>query len=74
MESMVVREEPYSCRICEREFPGKPSLIEHLRVDHESLEIASYAATCMTQEQDRDKIARDFYRQFEQIKNELANG
>ena len=65
-------EEFYSCHICEKEFPDKTTLVEHLRLDHELLEIASFAATCMMQEQDRDKVAIEFHRQFEQIKKELA--
>ena len=64
--------EGYSCRICDREFSEKTTLVEHLRIDHEILEIASYAATSMMQEQDRDRVAREFHRQFEHIKKELA--
>ncbi len=69
---MASKEEFYSCRICGRGFSDKTSLVEHLGVGHEVLEIASYAATTMMQEQDRDKVAREFHRQFEQIKKELA--
>ncbi len=69
---MSQKEEFYSCRICGRGFADKTGLVEHLGTGHEVLEIASYAATTMTQEQDRDKIAREFHRQFEQIKKELA--
>ncbi len=69
---MGTKEEFYSCRICEREFSDKTGLVEHLRLEHELLEIASYTATCMMQEQDRDRIAREFHRQFDQIKKELA--
>jgi len=64
--------EGYHCGICTREFSDKNSLVEHLRVDHELLEIVSYAATTMVQEQERDNIAREYHRQFEQIKRELA--
>jgi hypothetical protein len=69
---MASKEEFYSCRICGRGFSDKTTLVEHLGVGHEVLEIASYAATTMMQEQDRDKVAREFHRQFEQIKKELA--
>lgn len=61
----------YECRICLKEFQGKNSLIEHLRTEHEVLEIVSYAATTMISEQERDKIAMEYYRQLENIKKEL---
>ena len=69
---MGSKQEYYSCRICDREFSDKTTLVEHLRLEHEILEIASFAATSMIHEQDRDRIAREFHRQFEQIKRELA--
>ncbi|MDA4118263.1 MAG: hypothetical protein OK455_07960 [Thaumarchaeota archaeon] len=69
---MEDKEDGYHCGICSREFLDKTSLVEHLRIDHEILEIVSYAATSMVQEQERDKIAREYHRQFEQIKRELA--
>ncbi len=64
----------YVCRICLSQVDGKTELIEHLRTEHEALEIVSYAATTMAQDQDRDKIAMDYHRQFEQIKRELTAG
>ena len=70
--NMGTKVEAYFCRICDVEFSDKTTLIEHLRLEHEILEIASYAATSMIQEQDRDRVAREFHRQFEQIKKELA--
>jgi len=69
---MARGDDGYHCGICTREFLDKNSLVEHLRVEHEILEIVSYAATSMVQEQERDKIAREYHRQFEQIKRELA--
>ena len=60
------------CQICMKPFEGKTALVEHLRNDHEPLEIISYAATTMVLEQNRDAIAREFHRQFESIKRELA--
>ena len=66
--------ETYRCRICLKEFTDKTGLVEHLRVEHEILEVASYAASTMMLEQDRDKIASDFFRQLEQIKKEIASG
>jgi hypothetical protein len=64
----------YVCKICMKESDGKTGLIEHLRTDHESLEVVSFAATTMVQEQERDKSAMEFHRQFEQIKKELTAG
>jgi hypothetical protein len=66
--------EGYSCRICLKPFTDKTAGVEHLRLEHEILEVASYAVSTMIQEQDRDKIAREFNRQLEQIKKELATG
>jgi hypothetical protein len=64
----------YHCRICIKQFTDKTTLVEHLRLEHEILEVASYAASTMMQEEDRDKIAREFFRQLEQIKKEIASG
>jgi len=64
----------YHCRICLKPYPDKTTMVEHLRLEHEILEVASYAASTMMQEQDRDKIAREFHRQLEQIKKEIASG
>jgi tRNA U54 and U55 pseudouridine synthase Pus10 len=69
---MGTNDESIPCKICERDFADKTSLVEHLRIEHEILEIASYAASTMIQEEERDKVAREFHRQFEQIKRELA--
>jgi hypothetical protein len=62
----------YSCKICQRQVDGKTELVEHLRMDHEMLEIVSYASTTMVQEQERDRVAMEFHRQFEHIKKELT--
>lgn len=69
---MSPKEEFHTCRICDREFSDKTTLVEHLRIEHEMLEIVSYAATTMVQEQERDRVAKQFHKQFEQIKKELA--
>ncbi len=72
---MVSDPESYICRICGREnLGGKTMLVEHLRTEHELLEVASYAATTMMHEEDRDKIAREYFKQLEQIKKEIASG
>jgi hypothetical protein len=67
--------ESYGCKICGLEiFSDKITLVEHLRTAHEILEVASYAATTMMHEEDRDKIAREYFKQLEQIKKEIASG
>ena len=66
------RDAIYICRVCLAQVDGKTGLIEHLRTEHEMLEVVSYAATTMVQDQDRDKVAMDYHRQFEQIKKELT--
>ena len=64
----------YNCRICLKPFTDKTAGVEHLRLEHEILEVASYAVSTMMQEQDRDSIAREFNRQLEHIKKEIASG
>jgi len=67
--------EGYSCKICGMErFSDKTLLVEHLRNEHEILEVASYAATTMMHEEDRDRIAQEYFKQLEQIKKEIASG
>jgi len=67
--------ESYGCRICGLGNLGdKTALVEHLRTSHEVLEIASYAAATMMNEEDRDRIALGYFRQLEQIKKEIASG
>jgi len=67
--------ETYTCQICGLEnIMDKTLLVEHLRNEHEILEVASYAATTMIHEEDRDRIAREYFKQLEQIKKEIASG
>ncbi len=66
--------EIYQCKICQRQLQDKAAIVEHLRLDHEILEVASYAATTMINEQYRDRIAWDYYKQLERIKKEIASG
>jgi hypothetical protein len=63
--------ETYHCRICLKGLHDKTALVEHLRADHEPLEVESYTATTMMMEDDRDKVARDFFREFERLRREL---
>jgi hypothetical protein len=60
------------CKICETDFRDLADLIEHLRIEHEILELASYAAVTMASEQERDRTAGEFKRRFELLKRELA--
>ena len=67
--------ESYTCKICGLEnIMDKTLLVEHLRNQHEILEVASYAATTMMHEEDRDRIAQEYFKQLEQIKREIASG
>jgi hypothetical protein len=61
-----------TCKICEKESRDRSDLIEHLRTEHEILELASYTASTMADEQERDTMASDFRRRFELLKRELA--
>ncbi len=60
------------CNICNRDFRDRTELIEHLRTEHEILELASYTAATMAAEQERDRTAAEFRRRFELLKRELA--
>lgn len=60
------------CKICQRSFNERANLIEHLRTEHEILELASYTAATMAAEQERDRMAGEFRRRFELLKRELA--
>ena len=62
------------CGICGKQADETGSLIEHLKSEHELLELASYAAMTMEHDQIRDKSAREHFLQFEQIRGELAGG
>jgi hypothetical protein len=67
--------ESYTCKICGISgISDKTLLVEHLRSEHEILEVASYAATTMIHEEDRDRIAQEYFKQLEQIKKEIASG
>jgi len=67
--------EAYHCKICGLEnIRDKTLFVEHLRNEHEILELASYAATTMMHEEDRDRIALEYFKQLEQIKKEIASG
>ena len=60
------------CTICEKSYGDRSDLIEHLRTEHEILELASYAAATMVSEEDRDRAAKEFMRRFELLKRGLA--
>jgi hypothetical protein len=62
----------FVCKICEKGYRDRTDLIEHLRTEHEILELASYTANTMAAEQERDKIAGEFRRRFELLKRQLA--
>ena len=61
-----------NCKICQKEYRDRSDLIEHLRTEHEILELASYTAATMAGEQERDRTAGEFRRRFELLKRELA--
>ena len=61
-----------NCKICLKDFRDRSDLIEHLRTEHELLELASYTANTMAAEQERDRTALEFRRRFELLKRELA--
>jgi hypothetical protein len=50
----------------------RQALIEHLKAEHEPLEVISYAAITMTDEQDRDASAVEFNRRFQGLKRMIG--
>lgn len=58
----------YRCKLCFMDLLDRASLVEHLKADHEPLELISYAAITMTSEQDRDASALEFNRRFQSLK------
>ena len=60
-------------KICDGRFPDKTDLVEHMRTEHELLEVASFAANVMVQEEDRDRAAREYHRRFDHLKKELVS-
>jgi hypothetical protein len=61
-----------TCKICQKDYRDRSDLIEHLRTEHEILELASYTAATMAAEEERDRTAGEFRRRFELLKRELA--
>ena len=61
-----------TCKICQKDHGDRSDLIEHLRTEHEVLELASYTAATMASEQERDRTAGEFRRRFDLLKRELA--
>jgi hypothetical protein len=66
-------EKVFSCKICSQKISDRTDLIGHLRVEHDTLEVASYAASTMFQEQERDMIAAQFHERFDRLKKELTS-
>ena len=62
----------YTCKLCRLGLPDRPTLIEHLKEEHEPIEIISYAAITMTDEQDRDASAVEFNRRFVGLKKVIG--
>lgn len=58
----------FSCRLCGVRLMERNALIEHLKADHEPLEIISFAAITMIDEQSRDASALEFNRRFSGLK------
>lgn len=61
-----------TCKICQKTYDDRSDLIEHLRTEHEILELASYTAATMAGEQERDRMAGEFRRRFDLLKRELT--
>ena len=53
-----------ACKLCGAGLAERSDLIEHLKADHEPLEIISFAAITMMDEQNWDASAVEFHRRF----------
>jgi len=51
---------------------GRELLIQHLRDEHEPLEVISFAAVTMMDEQNRDAAALEFNHRFEKLRKIIA--
>jgi len=60
------------CKLCEAVFSDRTDLVEHLRTEHELLEVTSFVATVMVQEEDRERAGREFHRRFDDLKNQIV--
>ena len=58
----------YRCGLCHQDMLDRLALIEHLKSEHEPIEVISFAAVTMTDEQDRDASAKEFNRRFQGLK------
>ena len=58
----------FSCRLCGVGPVERNELIEHLKADHEPLEIISFAAITMIDEESRNASALEFNRRFSGLK------
>jgi hypothetical protein len=61
------------CKICGAPVSDRTDLVEHLRTEHEIVEIASYAATAMYQEDERNSQARELHVRLESLKRTIAS-
>lgn len=60
--------ELFTCRLCSMSLLDRNSLIEHLKTEHEPLELISFAAVTMIDEQERDASSLEFNRRFQGLK------
>jgi hypothetical protein len=58
----------YTCKLCSRDNLDREAFINHLKADHEPLEMVSFAAVTITDEQDRDAAAVEFNHRFQGLK------
>ncbi len=72
MDSGNLPDDYLICRICEKRHDDQTTLVEHLRIEHDLLEIAAYAATTMAKDQERDRVAQDFHMRLDRLRRELA--
>lgn len=70
MVRMILGQPPnlFVCKLCGMDLLDRASLIDHLRTAHEPLEMVSYAAVTMMDEQSRDSSALEFHRRFEGLR------
>lgn len=62
----------YSCSLCSSSVGGREAFVQHLKDEHEPLEIISFAAVTMMDEQNRDAAAVEFNRRFVKLRKIIS--
>lgn len=70
---ILEEDEGYKCKLCASGVSGREELVQHLKDEHEYLEVISFATVTMLDEQRRDASALEFSRRFRKLR-EIISG